>query len=91
MTLPGTTYPRGSLHMVTHAISEIASIFAKIGFIRMSYPEIEWEYYSFESLNMPATHPARDDIETFLSILCRTRNWEECSLHHILHPDKIVR
>lgn len=65
VTLPGTTYPRGSLHMVTHAISEIASIFAKIGFIRMSYPEIEWEYYSFESLNMPATHPARDDIETF--------------------------
>lgn len=64
-TLPGNKYPKGSLHMVTYAIEEIAAIFEKIGFIRMSYPEIDWEYFAFEALNMPKAHPARDDFETF--------------------------
>lgn len=65
ITLPGKKYPRGSLHPITYAMEEITSIFGKIGFIRMNYPEVEWEYYSFESLNMPKSHPARDDFETF--------------------------
>jgi phenylalanyl-tRNA synthetase alpha chain len=65
ITLPGKKYPQGSLHIVTHAIEEISKIFEKIGFIRMSYPEIEWEFFSFDALNMPPDHPARDDFETF--------------------------
>lgn len=65
LTLPGKKYKKGSLHLVSYAIDEINSIFEKIGFIRMSYPEIEWEWFSFEGLNMPANHPARDDFETF--------------------------
>ncbi len=65
VTLPGTPYPKGNLHVTTYAIEEISRIFEKIGFIRMSYPEIDWEYNAFESLNMPADHPARDDFETF--------------------------
>lgn len=64
-TLPGEKLPQGSLHMVTYAIEEIAKIFERLGFIRMSYPEIEWEHYAFDSLNMPPDHPARDDFETF--------------------------
>ncbi len=66
-TLPGDKEctPLGELHMVTKAIEEITRIFGKIGFYRLSYPEIEWEKYAFESLNMPSTHPARDDFETF--------------------------
>lgn len=65
ITLPGKKYPKGSLNPVTYVIEEISSIFEKIGFIRMSYPEIEWEFFSFEALNMPKDHPARDDFETF--------------------------
>ncbi|PIZ64160.1 phenylalanine--tRNA ligase subunit alpha [Candidatus Roizmanbacteria bacterium CG_4_10_14_0_2_um_filter_39_13] len=65
VTLPGKKYESGSLHLVTYAIEEISAIFERIGFIRMSYPEIEWEWFSFEALNMPADHPARDDFETF--------------------------
>ncbi len=65
VTLPGKPYPKGSLHPVTIAVEEISKIFEKIGFIRVSYPEVEWEYFSFESLNMPPGHPARDDFETF--------------------------
>ncbi len=65
ITFPGKPYPHGTLHPITYAIEEISRIFAKIGFIRMSYPEVEWEHYSFEALNMPKGHPARDDFETF--------------------------
>ncbi len=64
-TLPGKTYPKGSLHPLTYIIEEIAEIFSSLGFIRVSYPEVEWEYFSFEALNMPKGHPARDDFETF--------------------------
>lgn len=64
-TLPGKTYPKGSLHPLTYVIEEIVSIFSSLGFIRVSYPEVEWEYFSFEALNMPKNHPARDDFETF--------------------------
>jgi len=63
-TMPGKAYPKGSLHIVSLAIEEITKIFEKIGFIRVSYPEVDWEYGAFESLNMPANHPARDDVET---------------------------
>jgi len=65
VTLPGKQYAKGSLHLVSYAIEEISRIFEKIGFVRMSYPEVEWEHYAFESLNMPKRHPARDDFETF--------------------------
>jgi phenylalanyl-tRNA synthetase alpha chain len=63
-TLPGKIYPKGSLHIVSYAIEEITKIFEKISFIRVSYPEVDFEYGAFESLNMPANHPARDDVET---------------------------
>lgn len=65
VTLPGDKYPKGSLHTTTYAIEEISKIFEKIGFIRMSYPEIDWEHFAFETLNMSSDHPARDDFETF--------------------------
>lgn len=64
VTLPGTPYPKGSIHLVSIAIEEISRIYEKIGFIRTSYPEVEYEFFSFESLNMPKSHAARDDFET---------------------------
>lgn len=65
VTLPGKKHATGSVHLVTLAIEEISRIFEKIGFIRMSYQEIEWEYFAFDALNMQPNHPARDDFETF--------------------------
>jgi phenylalanyl-tRNA synthetase alpha chain len=64
VTLPGSAYPKGSIHLISIAVEEICRIFEKIGFIRVSYPEVEYEFFSFESLNMPKTHAARDDFET---------------------------
>ncbi len=64
-TIPGIKPKIGHTHLVTHAIDEISSIFAQIGFVRVRYPEVDWDYYAFESLNMPKNHPARDEWETF--------------------------
>lgn len=64
-TIPGKKKVRGHLHLVTYAIEEISSIFEKIGFVRVRYPEVDWDWYAFESLNMPKEHPARDEWETF--------------------------
>ncbi len=65
VTLPGVRAPRGHLHLVTRAIDQIEQIFQPLGFSRKSYNEVEWDYYAFEALNMPAWHPARDEWETF--------------------------
>lgn len=65
MTTPGVRPLLGHLHLITQAIEEITQIFERIGFVRVAYPEIEWDWYAFEGLNMPKNHPARDEWETF--------------------------
>ncbi len=65
VTNPGIKPPLGHLHLITQAITEITSIFESIGFSRVRYPEVEWDWYAFEALNFPKNHPARDDWETF--------------------------
>lgn len=64
MTTP-VSRPTGSLHLITQAIQDVVTIFSKIGFNRVSYPEMDYDWYAFESLNMPKKHPARDEWETF--------------------------
>lgn len=64
-SLPGVKIALGHLHPITNAIEEISSVFEKIGFSRVRYPEVDWDWYAFESLNFPDNHPARDDWETF--------------------------
>jgi phenylalanyl-tRNA synthetase alpha chain len=65
VTAPGKAAKIGHLHLVSQAIDEIVDIFKHLGFTLQSYPEIDWDWYAFESLNMPKDHPARDDWETF--------------------------
>lgn len=65
LTLPGVRQKQGAVHPITTTIKEITDIFSKIGFYKVSYPEIEYEFFSFDSLNMPSTHPARDEFESF--------------------------
>ena len=64
-TLPGLKPRLGHLHPISQAIEEISIVFEKIGFIRVRYPETDWDWYTFESLNMTPDHPARDEWETF--------------------------
>jgi phenylalanyl-tRNA synthetase alpha chain len=65
VTEPGIKPPLGHLHLITQAIEEITAIFSHLGFTKVRYPEIEWDYYGFTALNFPDDHPARDDWETF--------------------------
>lgn len=65
ITEPGHFNEEGHLHPTSQAIAEISDIFGRIGFSAVRAPEIDWDYYVFESLNMPKDHPARDDWETF--------------------------
>ncbi|MFA5125270.1 MAG: phenylalanine--tRNA ligase subunit alpha [Patescibacteria group bacterium] len=64
-TVPGRKPAVGHLHLATIAIREIESILEPLGFVRTRHPDVEWDYYAFETLNMPGDHPARDDWETF--------------------------
>ncbi|MBU0618816.1 phenylalanine--tRNA ligase subunit alpha [Patescibacteria group bacterium] len=64
LTFPGKLPAIGHLHPISQAIEEITHIFERIGFTRVRYPEIDWDWYVFETLNMPEDHPARDEWET---------------------------
>ncbi len=64
-TIPGIKPKIGHLHLVTQAITEISRVFEGIDFERVRYPEVEWDWFAFEGLNMPKGHPARDEWETF--------------------------
>ena len=65
ITAPSKKPAIGHLHLVSQAIEEIVDIFKRIGFSLKSYPEVDWDWYAFEALNMPKDHPARDEWETF--------------------------
>lgn len=65
VTVPGSRPAQGHLHLTSQAIMEVTDIFRRIGFSRVRHPEVDWDWYAFESLNMPPDHPARDEWETF--------------------------
>ena len=64
VTLPGKQIPIGRLHPTTQTMNEICEIFNSMGFQIVEGPEVEWEYYNFDALNMPEGHPARDMFAT---------------------------
>ena len=64
VTLPGRPLPRGRLHPITQTINEICDIFVSMGFQVVEGPDVEWDYYNFEALNIPEEHPARDTMST---------------------------
>jgi len=64
ITLPGRPFPIGHLHPITQTLNEICDIFVSMGFQVVEGPEVEWDYYNFEALNIPNEHPARDTMST---------------------------
>ena len=60
VTLPGRAIPMGRLHPSTQIVREICDAFIGMGFSLVEGPEVEWDRYNFEMLNIPAGHPARD-------------------------------
>lgn len=65
VTLPGKDSFIGGAHVISKAMEEMLTILAEMGFSIQYGPEIESEYYNFESLNFAPDHPARDMQDTF--------------------------
>jgi len=65
VTLPGRGQQAGGLHPVTRTMERIEELFSQMGFEVATGPEIEDEFYNFEALNIPETHPARAMHDTF--------------------------
>jgi phenylalanyl-tRNA synthetase alpha chain len=66
ITLPGTRRRLGAEHPLIKTLNELVSIFARIGYSVGVGPEVETDYYNFESLNFPPGHPARDTQDTLV-------------------------
>jgi len=64
ITLPGRSLPAGRLHPITQTLDEICDIFVAMGFQIAEGPDVEWDYYNFEALNISQEHPARDNMST---------------------------
>lgn len=60
VTLPGYPVELGRLHPTTQTLRQICQVFSNMGFETVEGPEVEWDYYNFEALNIPPEHPARD-------------------------------
>jgi phenylalanyl-tRNA synthetase alpha chain len=66
VTLPGTRRPIGAEHPLIKTMNEIVAVFEAMGYSIGIGPEVETDYYNFESLNFPPNHPARDTQDTLV-------------------------
>lgn len=65
VTAPGRSHSFGALHPLTETRNAIFATLEKLGFIKVSGPEIEYDFYNFEALNFPHSHPSRDMQDSF--------------------------
>ena len=76
VTLPAKKIRVGHPHPNSIARREVERIFTGLGYEVVEGPEVEFDYYNFEALNIPANHPAKDEQDTFYignDILLRTQ------------------
>lgn len=76
VTLPGTLHMKGHRHPNQIALEELERVFIGMGYEIVEGPEVEYDHYNFELLNIPANHPAKDEQDTFYitkDILLRTQ------------------
>ncbi len=76
VTMPGKKSALGHKHPLNIVLDEVKDIFLGMGFDIATGPEVEWDYYNFEALNIPKDHPARDTQDTFYiteNMLLRTQ------------------
>lgn len=65
VTLPSKKNMVGHRHPNTIALEEVEHIFIGMGYEVVEGPEVEYDEYNFEKLNIPADHPAKDEQDTF--------------------------
>ena len=65
VTEPRKHTPLGSMHPVSLVQDQLIDVFTGMGFDVVEGPEVEYDHYNFELLNLPKNHPARDAQDTF--------------------------
>ena len=65
VTMPAEQITLGHKHPLSVVLDEIKDIFIGLGFQIAEGPEVEYDHYNFEALNIPKEHPARDTQDTF--------------------------
>lgn len=76
VTLPGKRTQKGHRHPNQIALEDLERVFIGMGYEVVEGPEVEYDKYNFEMLNIPADHPAKDEQDTFYinkDILLRTQ------------------
>ncbi|MCC6220962.1 MAG: phenylalanine--tRNA ligase subunit alpha [Deltaproteobacteria bacterium] len=89
------TKEQGSIHPLTKVQRELEAIFVGLGFSVVDGPEVELDYYNFEALNIPETHPARDMQDSFYTtcgklLRCHTSSIQVRALERLKPPLRIV-
>jgi phenylalanyl-tRNA synthetase alpha chain len=64
VTLPGLSFPRGHLHLITQIRREVEDIFLGLGYTVVDGREVETTHYNFDGLNFPPGHPSRSPLQT---------------------------
>lgn len=85
VTLPGKISHIGYEHPNSQVLRQVEDIFIGMGYEVVSGPEVEYDHYNFEALNIPANHPAKDEQDTFYinsNILLRTQT-SSCQIHEM--------
>lgn len=93
LSLPGRKPNAGTLHVVTETQRQIEDIFFAMGFELAAGPQVETDFFNFESLNFPPDHPAREMHDTFFvegDILLRTHT-SNVQIHTMKSQDPPVR
>ena len=65
VTVPGDKTPVGKPHPLALVQRQLEEIFLGLGYSIAEGPEVEYDYYNFQALNIPKDHPARDTQDTF--------------------------
>ena len=65
VTVPGEKVKIGHVHPLDLAQKQLEDIFLGMGYTIVDGPEVEYDYYNFQALNIPEDHPARDTQDTF--------------------------
>ena len=93
VTMPGKKPEIGHRHPLNIVLDEVKDIFIGMGFSIATGPEIEWDYYNFEALNIPEGHPARDTQDTFYiteKMLLRTQT-SPCQIRYMENHKPPIR
>ncbi|MGN0708630.1 MAG: phenylalanine--tRNA ligase subunit alpha [Anaerovoracaceae bacterium] len=102
VTEPGRLVRYGVQHPITQTINEIVDIFRSMGYSVFETPEVDTTFYSFDGLNAPEDHPARDKTDTFYisddvvlrphTSTCEVRAEEQLELpYKIVSPGRCFR